>query len=243
MFRLVVSLVAVAGFSWLFYLIYLELRNAHHVWHDPCITPRDVQDEVLLAIRAVREAFAGTGIRWWLDYGTLLGAWRLGRTMPFDHDADLSYLAEDKPLVEKCRDRLAAKGITLNLDHGILFYHGNKVGDLEAWHLFGGVRCREDPATREGLYIVMRPLFDDIPVAWLNPLWQIKFEGDWYPCPNHPERLLRRRYPTCRINLRLCFPHKQRCWFSSDFWKAAWSILWSREGPVLAQPGHADPRP
>lgn len=137
MLQLVLFGSAAAGLFWLVYLVYLELRNADHVWH---------------------------------------------------HDADLSYFAEDKPLVEACRAELARREITLNLDRGVMFLRGMKIGDLE---------------------------------------------GDWYPCPNHPERLLRRRYPTCRIHLRLCFPHKQKCWVSSAFWREAWRILRSREGPVL----------
>ena len=238
MLRVVVESGVVAVVGWLVYLVYVELRNADHVWHDPCITPGDTHDAVRYTIRAFREVADRHGITWWLDYGTLLGAWRIGRTMPFDHDADLSYLAEHRPLVEACRPELAARGIEINTDRGILFYQGRKVGDLEAWHAYGPLRCREDPATREGLLKVMRPLFDDFPTAWVTPLWRIRFEDDWYPCPNHPERLLRTRYPTCRIHLRLCFPHKQKCWISRDFWREAWRIWRSREGPVIAAAEH-----
>lgn len=224
---------ALAGLAWLSYLIYIELRNADHVWHAPCITPDEERADVLYVIRTFKAVAEGRGIRWWIDYGTLLGAWRLGRPMPFDHDGDLSYLAEDKPLLEACREELSARGIDLDAERGTLFYRGRKLVDIEPWFEFNGKRCREDPKRREGLYVLMRPLFDDIPVAWLAPLWRIRFEGDWYPIPNHPERLLRKRYPTCRIHLRLCFPHKQRCWFSADFYREAWRILTSRDGPII----------
>lgn len=234
MVRFAVWSAVLGAVAWIAYLIYVELRNAHHVWHAPCITPDTTRSDVVHVIREFRRIADGTGIRWWLDYGTLLGAWRLAKMLPFDHDGDLSYLAEDKPLLERCRGELAAAGIELNIDRGILFYRGEKVVDVEPWYVFGPVRCREDPRTREGLYSIMRPLFDDIPLEWLEPLWQIRFEDDWYPCPNQPERLLRKRYPTCRIHLRLCFPHKQRCWFSRDFWREAWRIWRSRDGPVVA---------
>lgn len=113
---------AIAGAAWLIYLVYVELRNANHVWHAPCITPDNIQNDVRYVIRNFKEVAEGRGIRWWLDYGTLLGAWRLGRSMPFDHDGDLSYVAEDKPKLDACREALAARGIELNTERGIMFY-------------------------------------------------------------------------------------------------------------------------
>jgi hypothetical protein len=188
---------------------------------------------VLYVIRSFRQVAEGKGINWWLDYGTLLGAWRIAGQMPFDHDGDLSYAAEHRPLLEQCRDELAARGIELNTERGVMSYRGEKLVDIEPWYVFGKVRCREDPATLEGLLKVMRPLFDHFPNQWVEPTWQIEFEGDFYPCPNHPERLLLKRYPTCRLHLRLCFPHKQKCWVSGDFWRASWQIFRSRRGPVI----------
>jgi hypothetical protein len=228
-----VIVAAIAVAAWIAYLIYRELGNTRHIWHDPCVTPQDRRRKVLEAIRAFKQVADSKGITWWLDYGTLLGAWRIGRSMPFDHDADLSYLAEHKTLIEESRAELAALGIEVNTDRGIFYYAGQQVGDLEAWYLYDGLRCREDPATRRGLFKIMRILFDDFPTEWVQAPWRIRFEGDWYPCPRNPERLLRRRYPTCRIHLRLCFPHKQRCWFSADFWRDAWRIFRSREGPLI----------
>lgn len=233
MLTIALELAAAAAAVWIIYLIYIELRNADHVWHAPCITPPSTREDVLYVIRSFRRVAEGKGINWWLDYGTLLGAWRIAGMMPFDHDGDLSYAAEHKPLLEQCRGELAALGIELNTERGIMFYRGEKLVDIEPWCIYGKVRCREDPATRVGLLKVLRPLFDDFPPEWIEPTWRVEFEGDLYPCPNHPERLLRKRYPTCRIHLRLCFPHKQKCWVSGDFWRESWKIFRSRRGPVI----------
>jgi hypothetical protein len=231
--RIVLELAAAAAAVLIIYLIYIELRNADHVWHAPCITPLSTREDVVYVVRAFRKVAEGKGISWWLDYGTLLGAWRIAGMMPFDHDADLAYAAEHKPILESCRAELAALGIELNTDRGIMIYRGEKVADIDPWAVHGGLRCREDPASREGLMKVLRWLWDDFPPEWVAPTWRIEFEGDMYPCPSHPDRLLRKRYPTCRIHLRLCFPHKQRCWVSGDFWRESWKIWRSRRGPVI----------
>ncbi len=93
MLRIGLEVVAAALAVWIVYLIYIELRNADHVWHAPCITPTATREDVLYVIRAFQRVAEGKGINWWLDYGTLLGAWRIAGQMPFDHDGDLSYAA------------------------------------------------------------------------------------------------------------------------------------------------------
>src|SRR5690349_7113165 len=83
-------------------ILYFELRNQHHIWHDPCVTPADTMADMRTVLSQIHEVMEGRGIRWWLDYGTLLGAWRLGRIMAFDHDLDLSFLDEDEEKLRAC---------------------------------------------------------------------------------------------------------------------------------------------
>lgn len=59
-----------------------------------------------------------TGIRYWLDFGTLLGAWRTGRVIPYDYDVDVSVHADQLPLVEQLLESLP----------GGLFLKGKKSG-------------------------------------------------------------------------------------------------------------------
>ena len=33
------AIVPATGLAWLGILVYFELRDQHHIWHDPCITP------------------------------------------------------------------------------------------------------------------------------------------------------------------------------------------------------------
>ncbi len=228
---------AAAGAAALAWALYLELRNQHHIWHDPCITPARTREDMRAVLRGFAQVLEGKGITWWIDYGTLLGAWRLGEELPFDHDLDLSYLGADLPRMRACLPELAALGIELDLERTSIFYRGRKIGDAETWWDHGGTLCREDPASRRGfLFRLSRRLRDDFPAAWIAPLWRIRFDGRMVPCPNRPERLLRHRYLTCRLHLRLAIPGKIRCVPSLAFWREALRIWRCRDAPVIEEP-------
>ena len=218
-------------------VVYRELRNQHHIWHDPCVTAEDTRRDIRVVLRALGAALAARRVTWWLDYGTLLGAWRLGDLMVFDHDLDVSYLGAERPLIEACREELAAEGIALDLEHGRIHYRGRKIGDIEAWWQHGAKLCRDDPARRAGVLRWWRPLVDDFPAHRVAPLWSIALDGAMYPCPNHPAAFLRRRYLTCRLHLRLVVPHKVKCWLCGDFWREAWRIWRCRSAPRILERG------
>ena len=199
------------------------LESCPHILRDECITPPRTQANIRYMMQAFQEVMAGRQVTYWLDYGNLLGACRTGRLLPWDHDGDLCYLREDRPKLEAVASELQARGIQLELDRHGMFYQGTKV-DLESWFEHGSQLCRSDPARRNLLRAVDQGLCDDFPKAWIEPLWQIEFEGQFFPCPNHPLRLLKRRYPTYRIHPRLSIPHKQKCWVCSEFWRSAYRI-------------------
>ncbi len=231
----VVSLLALAAaVAW---VLYLELRNQHHMWHDECITPDPRREEMREVLRGFRAAFEGKEITWWLDYGTLLGAWRLGTELPFDHDVDISFLAEHEKRVRECLPLLAARGIVLDMERTSILYRGRKIGDAEPWFRHGALLCRDDPGRRSGVDRYWRPLRDDFPAHWIAPLWSIRFDGEWYPCPNHPDRFLRRRYLTCRVHLRLAIPGRQKCWTSRAFWRESLRIWRTRDAPIILESG------
>jgi hypothetical protein len=228
---------AAAGAAALAWLLYLELRNQRHIWHDPCITPAQTREDMRAVLRGFGQVLEGKGITWWLDYGTLLGAWRLGEELPFDHDLDISFLGVHEPKVRECLPALAALGIVLDMERTSIFYRDRKIGDAEPWWNYGGMLCREDPAGRRGvLFRLSRALRDDFPAAWVDPVWRIRFDGRMYPCPARPERLLRRRYLTCRLHLRLAIPGKIRCLPSRAFWREALRIWRFRGAPTIATP-------
>ena len=229
----IVFALVLAGFGYLVYLIYLEVRNQHHWWHDNCVTPAQTIEDIRHVAEVFRQVLEGKGITWWLDYGTLLGAWRLGETMAFDHDLDMSFLLADAPKMLACCEELQAHGIELRLENTSIYYRGRKIGDFDTWQRFGDTLCRNDPAGREGLLKVLWPLVDDFPAAWVEPPMQIRYNGEYFPCPANTARFLRRRYLTCRLHLRMVFAHKQKCWLCRAFWREVWRIWTCRTAPDI----------
>lgn len=212
------------------------LAGSDWLFGEPCMNTPQQQDDFRHVLAAFREVADAHGLTWWLDWGTLLGAWRIGDVLPYDHDADIGYLAEQRPILEGMVDDLAACGVELHLRRSILKYKGVKLADIEPWTRRGDKRQRTDPATREGIYQIHDAVWEDFPAAWVEPLWEVRFLGDWYPCPNHPERLLKHRYPTCRIHMRLVIPHRQTCWICAAFWRTVWRIWGERKAPLLRRP-------
>lgn len=52
----------------------------------------------------------GAGIRWWIDYGTVLGYVRNGGLIPWDKDTDLGILAEDRQKLLDLRPEIEKLG-------------------------------------------------------------------------------------------------------------------------------------
>src|SRR5262249_20664957 len=119
------------------YILYMELRNQHHIWHAPCVTPEDTREDIVRVLKILGPVLDAKGVVWWLDYGTLLGAWRVNGPMAFDHDLDASFLDTQEPLLRACIPELAKHGIDLNLERTSIFYRGVKLGDMERWRQYG----------------------------------------------------------------------------------------------------------
>lgn len=59
-------------------------------------TPECCQKWIRQILRDVGGLLDKAGIRWWIDYGTVLGYVRNGGLIPWDKDTDLGILAEDR---------------------------------------------------------------------------------------------------------------------------------------------------
>tara|TARA_Y100000034_G_scaffold135249_3_gene206409 strand:+ start:639 stop:1352 length:714 start_codon:yes stop_codon:yes gene_type:complete len=56
------------------------------------------------------DLFEKNGVKYWLDFGTLLGAVREGRTIPWDYDADFGVLNSQRKLIEGLRNTIVDDG-------------------------------------------------------------------------------------------------------------------------------------
>jgi phosphorylcholine metabolism protein LicD len=85
-----------------------------------------VQESLVRNLRDIKAVFDGSGIRFWLDYGTLLGAVREGRTIGWDDDIDLGTLSDSWNriirTIPQLQDRGFCGGSTEFRIHGELFF-------------------------------------------------------------------------------------------------------------------------
>ena len=65
------------------------------------------------ALRYIKEVFDAHGIEYWLDYGTLLGAIRDGKFIPWDHDVDIGALDSEESKIKIVSKELCKKGLDL----------------------------------------------------------------------------------------------------------------------------------
>lgn len=128
-------------------------------------------------LRYVTELLSALEIRWWADYGTLLGAVRHGGMIPWDKDSDLGVLEEDKRRLLELEYPLKRLGLGFSGSKRgtvkITASATNKTNtDMFAWHLRGGKWHRH-------AYV---PGIDDFkgrefPMDWLFPLTTVIYDG------------------------------------------------------------------
>lgn len=130
-------------------------------------------------------------IKYWLDWGTLLGAVRNGKIIPWDFDIDLGIQAEDIAKVLSLRVDVWKDGYDIEpcsvLPSKLLFYKKDNHGDafhidMDSWITDGDIlRSNFNP--------------DIIHTAEeLGVLVDIEFEGRLYPAPRDPEKVLERLF-------------------------------------------------
>ncbi|MBN1689042.1 MAG: LicD family protein [Candidatus Omnitrophica bacterium] len=62
-----------------------------------------------------RELLNSLGVKWWVSYGTLLGAYRHeGTFIPWDTDCDVSFLYDDIPRIMELRDKVQSRGFVMS---------------------------------------------------------------------------------------------------------------------------------
>lgn len=61
---------------------------------DPCYTLPDHQQNLSNFVADMCSELDRMNVTYWLDYGTALGAWRMADVLPWDHDSDISILAD-----------------------------------------------------------------------------------------------------------------------------------------------------
>ena len=120
------------------------------------------------------------GMRYWLMFGTFLGAYRDQAIIPYDEDTDLAIFAEDLPKLVGCEDAFHKEGFYFGLGGSLAtLYRSGEHTDFYRFHLEGNKRVWKSIEYDVSAF----ETFNEIP--FLGQKWRILSE---------PERWLKYTY-------------------------------------------------
>lgn len=164
--------------------------------------------KILWLLTTVRIIFADHRIKWWLDYGTLLGAVRDGKIIPWDADCDISCMEVDRERITALKPEFEACGTKFHsgsfnntgyqIIHPDLMEYKEKTRNVHldafTWYLDGKMLRRrfyvgmDSPVgtdTRKGR---------DFPASWVENLSEVTIEDIKFPAPEKPAEFCKFRY-------------------------------------------------
>ncbi|XP_053400421.1 uncharacterized protein RP689-like [Mercenaria mercenaria] len=97
----------------------------------PCDSSEEKNKDLRLLIKTVTRAFEIYNVTYWVDYGTALGAYRYCDVIPWDHDADISYLNTDYTKVVKAAEEVNKQN-GFSMDPEKAFFRNQSL-DLFPW--------------------------------------------------------------------------------------------------------------
>ncbi|XP_060520763.1 ribitol 5-phosphate transferase FKRP isoform X2 [Cylas formicarius] len=143
--------------------------------------------------KTARHVFATldeTGIRYWLEAGSLLGAMRSGDILPWDHDVDVGYMrddllrckalkrATDKPTVDKKGFRFLWEKATEGNFYRVFFSRTNRIHvNLFPFYTKNGTMVKDSWFTGHKNV--------EFSESFLHPMSSIDFVGRSVPSPNN----------------------------------------------------------
>jgi hypothetical protein len=78
--------------------IYINLNKKRL---EPCDISPQKTESLRVLIKTVSHALEMHNVTYWVDYGTVLGAYRYCDVIPWDHDADIGYLESERKKVKQ----------------------------------------------------------------------------------------------------------------------------------------------
>lgn len=168
--------------------------------HDKTPVPQCCRSKLQELLLKVTGLLTENEIKYWLDYGTLLGAVRDNEFIPWDDDADISILAEDKTKAEK-----VLQSSTLLKNHKV-FTNGFNMfqvhySETNSLHVDIFLWYEDGELLRRKKYIGMdKPKGTDVrkgrdfPKKWVDKTELITLAGDEFSVPHNPKHFCEFRY-------------------------------------------------
>lgn len=149
------------------------------------------QDVVIVLLPCLADLLEESNIPYWLDWGTLLGAVRNGKMIPWDEDIDIGIFYKDIGKVMNLESQMVKDGFRFAMERDknavrVIRFYGEKGIkfhiDILPWKINGNV---------VKMTYNSKP-FKVYPIEELLNLKKVEFEGRMYPCPREPEKSLGR---------------------------------------------------
>ncbi|KAL9961300.1 hypothetical protein ACROYT_G030213 [Oculina patagonica] len=192
------------------------LPSASGGYNEECYLSDEKRRTLRIMVQNITRVFDKFGVQYWLDYGTLLGAYRTGDILPHDHDADISYILNTESA--DAYSELRRLGMKAN---GLIAIFGNVTVDFVRWKQVNVTTAGKTEimlhkfypsSSKDNLILKYHHTLETFSQSWVVPPSRINFLGVDVSIPNSPERLLAFRYPYTYGFFGLQFPYKWKCW-------------------------------
>ncbi|CAG5119040.1 unnamed protein product [Candidula unifasciata] len=188
------------------YAMFSMINNhyqSHNHWYKrpaPCVTPKSVMDEMVVLTSAVSNVLNRLNVSHALCYGTLWGALRYGKTLPWDTNVDFCVLKTEINKVpwDRLQGMFKANhmGMVYDMRHGeYLITRGPAVAVLTVFD-----ETNSGEARRDGVVYRLLRFYQNNPESFPSrllkaPLSKIVFHGQPMPIPNEDDAILKYFYP------------------------------------------------
>jgi len=143
-------------------------------------------------------------IKYWIDYGTLLGAIRNGKVIRWDKDSDIGVSADDISLIAF----LLQKNNVSYIDKDVKLWVYPSGGEerkkrgsyLLGCDIFGWEYIEDRQVYNSKFDAIIRDRSTPIPGKYIDHLSQIEIEGRMVSCPSNPKEFIElpiRYHPGC----------------------------------------------
>lgn len=159
-------------------------------YHSACCT-RNLKT----ILEYIDKLFRENRIKYWLDYGTLLGAVREKDLIEYDTDLDIGILNEDKERLLLLKERINRDGFFFSRDHKMDFYRIN-LSLINTLHMdiFIWLESENGQLFRSEYMSKDKNKGKDFSKELIEDLETAEIDGKYYPVPAHPEEFCRFRF-------------------------------------------------
>lgn len=162
----------------------------------------------------ILEVFEKHNVEHWIDFGTLLGAFRYRGIIPWDGDGDVSFIRND-PNIHAALSELKSRGIEANTM--IAKYDGMTI-DFMRWYKDEGYYRGEKtillykyypPWVEDNIIIKINHKLDSFPYKWIGKRTKLPFLSTKAYAPVEYSKLIKHRYS---FTSWISMPYKWKCY-------------------------------